>query len=508
MEFVIHPWINQNAIEKRDYQDNIVKVAVTGNTLCVLPTGLGKTNIAALVAADRLMKFPDNKILFMAPTKPLVEQHKKTFEKFLKLGLELRIATGKDNPEERAKLYKDGNIIFATPQTIRNDIKRGIIDLKSFSLLIVDECHRAIGNYAYPAVAKSFIYNSKSPLILGLTASPGSFRQKIDEVKKRLFIEHVEIRMRDDEDVRPFVQELEQEWVEVKLSEKMGEMKKILENLKNERIKKLMNWKILFAPIATKSRLIELQQSLARKKTGMSWAAMSVIAEIMKIDHALILIETQSLYSLKNYLENLREQKTKAVARLFNNEDFNKVISIADELISNGDEHPKLQKLREIIEESLEDNKYASIIVFVQYRDTITKILEILKGIKFASPIEFIGQTKKAGKGLSQKEQVQILNEFRMGFYNILIASQIGEEGLDIEETDTVVFYEPIPSAIRKIQRTGRTARTKPGKVITLITKGTRDEAYHWSGYQKEKKMKKILYGMKNENEQKDLTSF
>lgn len=495
--FVVHNWINPNIIEKRDYQENIVKTAIAANTLCVLPTGLGKTSIAALVAANRLEKFPDMKIMFLAPTKPLVEQHKKTFEKFLKIGLELRIATGNDKPEDRNKLYENGNIIFATPQTIRNDLKRGIITLKNFSLLIIDECHRAIGNYAYPYVAKNFVYNSQNPLILGLTASPGSFKHKIDEVRKKLFIENVEIRTREDLDVKPFVQEIEQKWIEVELNEKMKEIQKILENLKHERIKKLADWKILIMPVVTKSRLLELQERLAKKKTGASWAAMSLIAEIIKIDHALTLLETQCLYSLKKYFEKLKEQKSKAVSRLFKNEEFKKAINLTNELINDGEEHPKLQLLKELIESELKNNKYSSIIVFVQFRDTISKVLEVLKDVRFASPIEFIGQTKKSGKGLSQKEQVQILNEFKMGFYNILVASQIGEEGLDIEETNAVIFYEPIPSAIRKIQRAGRTARTKPGKVVVFITKNTRDEAYHWSGYHKEKKMKKILDSMK-----------
>ena len=129
-----------------------------------------------------------------------------------------------------------------------------------------------------------------------------------------------------------------------------------------------------------------------------------------------------------------------------------------------------------------------------------------MKELHLAAPVEFIGQSKKRGKGLSQKEQIEILNEFRLGFYNILLATQIGEEGLDIEETSAVIFYEPIPSAIRKIQRTGRTARTQPGKVITLMTKDTRDEAYHWSGFHKEKKMHKVLYDIKRG--QKDLSDF
>ena len=316
----------------------------------------------------------------------------------------------------------------------------------------------------------------------------------------------MEIKTRDDEDVKPYVQELKQIWVEVELTDEMKQIKSILESIKKEKMDKLTKWGIVRTPFLTKSQILALQQQLAKRRKGFTFAAMSLLAEILKVDHALTLLETQSLYSLKSYLDKLPEQTTKAVERLLKNEEYIKAVKITNELIKTGKEHPKIEKLKEIIQEELANNKYSNIIVFIQFRDTITRIEQALKEVPMAAPVEFIGQSKKAGKGLSQKEQIEILNEFKMGFYNILLATQIGEEGLDIEETSAVIFYEPIPSAIRKIQRTGRTARTKPGKVITLMTKNTRDEAYHWSGFNKEKQMHKVLSNIKRG--QKDLNDF
>ena len=506
MEFVEHPWINAKPIEKREYQDAISKMACQANTLCVIPTGLGKTNIAALVIADCLIRDDNKKILFMAPTRPLVNQHKKSLERVLKLGLELIVVTGFVKPEERSKLYKKASIIFATPQTIRNDLKKGILSLENFSLVVFDEAHRAVGDYAYPYIAKKYTYQEKSPLILALTASPGSFKYKINEVKQKLFIKNVEIRTREDSDVKPYVQELKQEWVTVELPEQMKTIKKYLEGIKTERMKKLMKWHIVNSDYITKARIISLQQQLAKKKTGLGYAAMSLLAEVLKLDHALILLETQSLYSLDKYFTKIESDTTRAVSRLMKEQDFQDAMKLTKELITKDAEHPKISKLRDMIAEELKKNKYANIIIFAQYRDTISRIRQALEDIQNAAPVEFIGQAKKSGKGMSQKEQVEILNEFKLGFYNVLVASQIGEEGLDVEETDAVIFYEPIPSAIRKIQRAGRTARTRPGKVFVLITKDTRDEAYHWSGYHKEKKMKKMLYSM--QQGQKDITDF
>ncbi len=510
MHFVSHPWIRENAIEKRLYQEHVVRTSVTGNTLVVLPTGLGKTPIAAMVAAARLEKDMKSKILFMAPTKPLVEQHRKSFEHMLKDGLEMKTVTGSDKPEERSELYRKADVIFSTPQTTRNDLKKGILNLKDYSLLVVDEAHRAVGNYAYPYVAKSYISQSANPLILALTASPGSHKYRIDEVKQKLFISNVEIRTRDDSDVKPYVQKLEQEWVSVELPIPMKSIKEYLEKCRNGRMKKLFDWKIINFPHISKSQIIKLQEELARKKTGIGFAAMSLLAEVLKIDHALLLLETQCLHSLDRYFVKLiadsNEGKTRAVSRMVKDENFRNAMRLTTELIKENVEHPKIEKLKEIIGAELHKNKYSRIIIFAQYRDTISKIHEELKALNNAAPVEFIGQAKKRGKGLSQKEQVQILNEFKLGFYNILCASSVGEEGLDIAETDAVIFYEALPSAIRRIQRTGRTARTRIGKVIILITKDTRDEAYHWSGYQKEKKMTKMLYGM--QRSQKALGDF
>lgn len=512
MQYVSHPWIRENSIESRAYQERIVNAAVTGNTLVVLPTGMGKTSIAALVAADRLQKNMNTRILFMAPTKPLVEQHRKSFEHMLKDGLEMKTITGSDKPEERQALYSKADVIFSTPQTTRNDLKKGILNLKEYSLLIVDEAHRSIGNYAYPYVAKSYMNQSDNPLILALTASPGSHKYKIDEVKQKLFIKNVEIGTREDADVSPYVQKIEQEWISVELSIPMKAIKEYMEKCKNERIKKLVSWRIIGFSQISKSQIIKLQEELARKKTGISFAAMSLLAEVMKVDHALLLLETQCLQSLKMYFDKLvsesNEGKSRAVARLVNDSNFKNAMRLTMELMNEGHEHPKIESLKEIVKAELQKNKFSHIIVFAQYRDTISKIHDELKNLHNAAPVEFIGQAKKRGKGLSQKEQVQILNEFKLGFYNILCASQVGEEGLDIAETDIVVFYEALPSAIRKIQRTGRTARTRSGKVIILITKDTRDEAYHWSGYQKEKKMAKVLYGMQQSANQKALGDF
>lgn len=533
-EFIQHPWLNP-VIEKRDYQESIVRTSLTGNTLCVLPTGLGKTNIAILAAAERLANnlekikiakaaaklraqrpsfisaddLPSEnyaKILMLAPTRPLVEQHKASFERAFKLGVEIRALTGELGPGERKKVYQDADIVIATPQTVRNDIKNKTLDLKNFCLLIVDEAHRCIGNYAYVFVAQKYLHDSSNPLILALTASPGSSRSKIAAIKKTLSITNVEIRSREDADVSGYVQKLERKWIQVELPEELKAARLQLEKIRAEKIKKLLDWRIIQSPYIRKRDIIRLQQELANRKTGPAYAAMSMLAEMLKLDYALLLLETQTLYSFQKFVERMRRDGTQASARLLKNPGFVFALTHVSNLIESCAENPKLSKLKVLV--SAEISQGRRLIIFAQYRDTVDKILEEISKVEAARTTEFIGQAKRNGnnnssstsRGMSQDEQQEILRGFRNGDYNVLVATSIGEEGLDIAETDAVIFYEPVPSEIRTIQRTGRTARQRAGKVIILMVKGTRDEAYFWSSHHKEKKMKSMLYSMQKQN--------
>jgi Fanconi anemia group M protein len=143
--------------------------------------------------------------------------------------------------------------------------------------------------------------------------------------------------------------------------------------------------------------------------------------------------------------------------------------------------------------------------VFAEYRDTIDMLIPEINTIEWAKAVRFIGQTKTSKeKGMSQVEQKQTLDDFRSGIYNVLVSTSIGEEGIDIPTTSLVLFYEPVPSAIRYIQRKGRTARDGlPGEVWILIMKNSRDEGYYWNSVRKEKKMYSYVYKLKDRLEGK-----
>jgi len=80
-----------------------------------------------------------------------------------------------------------------------------------------------------------------------------------------------------------------------------------------------------------------------------------------------------------------------------------------------------------------------------------------------------------------------------------LVATCIAEEGLDIPSVELVVFYEPIPSEIRYIQRRGRTGRKKFGKVKILITQDTIDEGFYFASLKREKQMRDVVSRLEKE---------
>lgn len=502
----------------REYQKKIFETAKEKNTLVVLPTGLGKTAIALLLAVERQKKFPGSKALILAPTKPLVEQHLETFKKNLpELFATLEIFTGSINSEKRRKLFQRADIIFSTPQCISNDVRKGLYSLEEVSLIVIDEAHRCLKNYAYTQVVNRYKSQALNPRILGLTASPGHEMSKIKEICKHLDSEEIEIRSRDSEDVKDYLQELEFEKVEVDFPKEFIEIRVLLKSQYDNLVQQLRNRKLLFAP-ANKVTLLQLQNRLAPKITQRDFnaiAGISICAQAIKLSHAMELLETQTLSGLEDYMKNMIEQakqkKSKAVQNLTKAPQFNAAMISLQQLIAKKIEHPKIEKLKEIIEEQFKNNPKSKTIIFSQFRETSLKISQTLRGIKGINSEMFVGQAKKSNlkgitSGLNQKQQKEIIDQFREGKINVLCATSIGEEGLDIPEVSSVIFYEPIPSAVRKIQRSGRTARLAPGRLIILITKKTRDEIYHYASTAREKKMHKTLTTLKEELKKKPKT--
>ncbi|MFH1682340.1 MAG: DEAD/DEAH box helicase [Candidatus Woesearchaeota archaeon] len=500
----------------RLYQETIFSTAAQKNTLAVLPTGMGKTALAFMLAAQRLKQYPSSKILVLSPTKPLCEQHVSSFRRYLEIDEDkIVLFTGNVSPEKRAKLWKEAVIIVSTPQGLENDVINKKIDLEEVSLLVFDESHHATGDYSYVWLAKQYNKLARFPRILALTASPGSDLEKIKEICTNLFIEEVEVRTPKDADVQPYIQKVDYDWVKVSLPEEFLKIKKYLEDCYKSKLKEVQGYGYCSYVGLSKTDLLKLQGQLQGKISSGDhdlWLlkSVSLVAEALKVQHALELLETQGVKSLHAYLSKLRKEslttKVKAVQNLVRDGNFKSAVFLVDELVEKEIEHPKMTKLREIIvEESKREGM--KLIIFTQFRDSASEIVGELDKLSGISAKIFVGQVKKGDTGLSQKKQKEILDQFRAGEFNVLCCTSVGEEGLDIPAVDLVIFYEPVPSAIRTIQRKGRTGRLEKGRVLVLMTEKTRDEGYRWSAFHKEKKMYRDLEKIKKDFSLKELAN-
>lgn len=504
-KFISHPLLKAGVVERRKYQLDIAKEAMKHSVMVVLPTGLGKTTIALLVLVNRLAV---GKILFLAPTRPLVEQHSAFLKNALNID-EARIQafTGSILADKRGKLWDETHIIVSTPQIIENDLLSNRITLREVALIIFDECHRAVGNYSYVYIAEKYAEQAREPLVLGMTASPGSDKEKIQEICRVLGVERVESRTEYDHDVAPYIFKKEFEWRGIDVPVEIRSQKRVLDEVLAERIEELRKLGFIRKKKGkeiSKTEILALRQiivaQLATQKHADLYKALSLQAEVLKIKHAIDLIETQGIFAVKRYFERLRaeassKEGSKAARRLLKDEKF---VEAMRAIAAYKGEHPKLNALIEILQQEIRESPDTRIIVFTNYRDTAEMIVlalhEVNAGRAGIRAVKFIGQASKdTDKGLKQKEQVEIIDQFKEGVYNVLVATSVAEEGLDIPATDLVLFYEPIPSAIRSIQRKGRTARRKVGKVIVLIARGTKDEAYYWLSRSKERAMRQRI---------------
>ena len=501
-------YLRRDLIEPRVYQEVIYARCKERNCLVVLPTGLGKTLIAMLIADYRLSKY-GGKVLFLAPTKPLAVQHAESFKKLFNLPPErINVLTGELSPEKRRKLWEESVVITATPQTVENDILTGRISLEDVVLLVVDEAHRAVGNYAYVFIAKEYLKTARHPLVLGLTASPGSDEEKIREIVNNLGIERIEVRTESSPDVKPYVQRIAFEWVRVELPGIYKEVRKILREMLKESLKPLADAGLISSssPDVPKREVLlagsKINQAIAKGDYSIGHLKKHQ-AKAMKLHHAIELLETQGLTALRNYIKKLREDRSKSSRELIEDSRMRKITYLLVQAKEGGIDHPKMEKLKEIIRRQLEEKPNSKIIVFTNYRDTGKKIVEELESMGISAR-RFIGQASRGSdRGMSQKEQKEVLDAFSRGDFNVLVATSVGEEGLDVPEVDLVVFYEPVPSAIRSIQRRGRTGRHRPGRVVILMAKGTRDEAYYWSSRRKERGMFDAIKRIARELEKK-----
>jgi Fanconi anemia group M protein len=501
--YVDHPLLVPEFIERRLYQIRLAGAAREDHTLVCLPTGLGKTTVSLLVTAERLHEVGGTS-LFLAPTKPLVQQHAEFYREALSIpDDEVVVFTGEVSPDDRAALWDEARIVIATPQVVENDLVGNRISLHDVTHLTFDECHRATGDYAYVYIAERYHEDAADPLVAGMSASPGGDEEAILDVCENLGLCEVEVMTEEDADVDDYTHETDVRWERIDLPEEIIEIRDALDEVITDRLEKLRSLGVTKAtsPDISQKKLNKMRGELQRMMSNdqsEGYKGMSTHAEVMKLRRAVELVETQSVESVRRYFERQRNAArssgaSKASQRLVSDPKVREAMRKAE---SFDDLHPKFSKTRILLAETLGIGDGERVIVFTESRDTAEALVDFLS--ESFSVRKFVGQGDKEGSGgMTQREQQETLDAFRDGEFEVLVSTSVAEEGLDVPEVDLVLFYEPVPTAIRSIQRKGRTGRQDEGKVVVLLAEDTRDEAYFWIARRREQEMEEELRELK-----------
>jgi ERCC4-related helicase len=487
--FVVHPLLRPLTVEARAYQAAMAREALSAPTLIVLPTGLGKTAIAYLVAAERLRQ-AGGFVLVLAPTRPLARQLFEGFRAVFSDEASARVAlvTGSTARAARAEALRTAWLVVSTPETVRAEIEAGRLGLARCSLLVVDEAHRAVGAYAYVEVAAALRRDRPGALVLALTASPGSDRRRASAVMDALGLRRVDARTRDDPDVRPYVSTLDVEVVEVELTGPMRHIQEILAKELQPRADALTAAGLLPrtpARLLAKREVLAAGDALRRRRPqdrGAYFELLKVHAEAIILVHALELLEAQGAAPLSGHLERMGQgaDAPRAERALSGLSAIAEARRMARGLASTS--HPKVEAVVVQLRSLFREKPGARALVFTQYRDSARALEAALSrapplGPGLACGV-FIGQRADAGgEGMTPERQAQVLEGFSKGEPRVIIATSVGEEGLHIPGVDLVVYYEAVPSEIRAVQRRGGAGRTGAGRVVVLVSTDTRDEA-------------------------------
>ncbi|KAI1757217.1 hypothetical protein F4782DRAFT_481744 [Xylaria castorea] len=504
----------------RDYQFSIVKNGLFNNTLVALPTGLGKTFIAATIMLNYYRWMKTAKLIFVAPTKPLVSQQVDAC--FHIAGIprsQTTLLTGEIAPALRAEEWNSKRVFFMTPQTLENDLSSGFADPKSVGLLVIDEAHRATGNYSYVKVVTFLRRFSKSFRILALTATPGSKVEAVQEVIDGLGISHVEIRTENSLDIIPYVHQRDEDIITLDPSDEIILIKDLFTKVLQPLVDKLSSQNAYYSrdPMAlTTYGLVKARKDYfagpgRNANQGVKFMTMALFAILSSLAHAIKLLNFHgikpfydSLAQFRDEIEGKGQKGSKYKRQIVEDASFQDMMTKMDRWVRNDNfvGHPKLTHLSNTVlnhfmdagegrESSASSN--TRIIVFSEYRDSAEEIVRVLNRHQpLIKAAVFVGQAdSKRSEGMKQAEQIQRIQKFKDGEFNVLVATSIGEEGLDIGQVDLIICYDASASPIRMLQRMGRTGRKRAGRVVLLLMRGKEEDNYAKSkdGYEKMQSM-------------------
>ncbi len=487
-------------LQPRKYQVELATPGIQGhNYICVAPTGTGKTLVAALVIASHLQqnKHKGNcHVMFIVNTKPLADQQTGKIKEYIS---NVKVETYTGEVEKRvADSFKENNVSVCTAGKLLDELRQGLLDFSKFSMMVFDECHHTRKSHPYAELMKMYLEKKmdgeldSSMQIIGMTASPGAGENPtLDEIKT---IDHLVklMALLDAKGGIKMVRENSQELQECRKSSTFT--RKIM---KPRNISK----DPFITEIIDLMRRIEADLGLPDIKscTFEKWSQ-RYEARVQKVMQPL---EMSPMKKYRDYISGLKLLKGFCTAlSLYMDLRAPDAIREMQELLELTEdakattkelewkrataaligylrglpvrENPMLTGIRDIFKEKFEGGESRAII-FVRTKKH-TKGMEEwisqdpdLKRLGISPGILTGHTSEKGGSGMTKVEQKDAMQKFYNGEVNVLIATSVAEEGLDVPECNTVIRYQHVSDEIAKVQTEGR-ARAENSSGYTIFS--------------------------------------
>jgi len=483
--------------EPRQYQLELAGPGLNGeNYIYVAPTGSGKTLVAALVIANHLQKNKSKRncrALYIVNTRPLAEQQARKMKEYIS-NVKVEVYTGDSGNMVADSLKQGNNIAVSTAGKVLDEMRQEKLKFSHFSLLVFDECHHARKSHPYAELMKMYLeYKKDHPLqIIGMTASPGAGdNTTLDEAKTINYLVNL-MALLDTSGGIKTVQVNKEELQKYTnsfsftskfmmprnpaedcfISEVVQAMKNIEDRLEFDDIQSCAyeKWSQGY-----ETRIQQIKQSL---ELGVKKEFRNKIMGLMQLYNYctalgmyMDLRTTDALQVMEDYSEfpddtnatseerDLKKCKESLIERL-------KKLPVI--------ENPMLKEIEQILMENFTEEKKSRAILFVRtkkHTDALMAwILENDTLKKRLKPGILTGHSSDRGSGgMTKVEQKEALKKFDGGEVNILLATSVGEEGLDIPECNVVIRYQYVSNEISKVQTEGR-ARAENSNGYTILS--------------------------------------
>ncbi|GAV83950.1 dsrm domain-containing protein/DEAD domain-containing protein/Helicase_C domain-containing protein/Ribonuclease_3 domain-containing protein/PAZ domain-containing protein/dsRNA_bind domain-containing protein [Cephalotus follicularis] len=506
----------------RSYQLELCKKALEENIIVYLGTGCGKTHIAVLLIYElgHLIRKPQKKIcIFLAPTNALVQQQARVIEDSVNFKVGIFCGSSKN-----LKSHRDWNneiekyeIFVMTPQILLRSLYHCFIKMDLIALLIFDECHHAQvkSNHPYAEIMRDFYKSdvAKVPRIFGMTASPVVGKGASNDTNLPKSINSLEdlldakvYSVEDKDELESFIAS------PVVRVYHYGPASNTTSSY-GTYLKKLQEMKHQCLP--TFSGKTEDHQSIWSRKKFLTrmhdniifclenlglWGALQAGHILGDRSERNELIEAEGNFSddslCERYLAQAAEIFSYDFTRDGNSSDLSCVEVLKEPFFSK-----KLLRLIGILS-TFRLQPDMKCIIFVSRIITARSLSYILQKLKFLASwrCHFLVGVRSGLKSMSRKSMNAILQKFRSGELNLLIATKVGEEGLDIQTCCLVIRFDLPETVASFIQSRGR-ARMPQSEYAFLVDSGNQKELDLIESFKKDEDRMNIEISARTSNE-------